>query len=304
MKLKEFFYFNKSDRSVLVFLVVVAMVLACLFYGLGDWQEWTDAVKDDSLHSESSAFSGGKQSFQSPKGYFYGGNSNAFQTELFPFDPNTADSTELLRLGLAPWQVRNIYKYRAHGGVYRTKNDFARLYGLTVEKYRELEPYIQINGDYRAAAEVYGEYESPTYERDTLKYPLKLKQGEYVVLNIADTTTLKKVPGIGSYYARQIMNYGLRLGGYVSVAQLREVGCVPEETFSYFRVDSLRVKKLNLNTLTLNQLKAHPYIDFFQARAICDYRRMNGPLKSLEDLKLLKEFPPQVRQRLRPYVEF
>ena len=28
--------------------------------------------------------------------------------ETFPFDPNTADSTQLLRLGLQPWQVRNI----------------------------------------------------------------------------------------------------------------------------------------------------------------------------------------------------
>lgn len=29
--------------------------------------------------------------------------------ECFYFDPNTADSTQLLRLGLQPWQVRNIY---------------------------------------------------------------------------------------------------------------------------------------------------------------------------------------------------
>ena len=35
------------------------------------------------------------------------------KVETFPFDPNTADSTTLLRLGLAPWQVRAIYKYRA-----------------------------------------------------------------------------------------------------------------------------------------------------------------------------------------------
>ena len=304
MKLKEFFYFNKSDRSVLVFLVVVAMVLACLFYGLGDWQEWTEAETEDSLRSEGRLFRDRKDYFSGERGQGSYGYGYAPETELFTFDPNTADSTILLRLGLAPWQVRNIYKYRSRGGVYRTKQDFARLYGLTVEKYRELEPYIQINGDYRPAAELYGDDEAPTYERDTLKYPIKLKQGEYVVLNVADTTALKKVPGIGSYYARQIMNYGLRLGGYVSVAQLKEIGCVPEETFSYFRVDTVRVRKLNLNTMTLNQLKAHPYIDFFQARAICDYRRMNGPMKSLEDLKLLKEFPPQVRQRLRPYVEF
>ena len=53
--------------------------------------------------------------------------------ETFPFDPNTADSSQLIRLGLQSWQVRNIYKYRARGGVYRKKEVFARLYGLTVK---------------------------------------------------------------------------------------------------------------------------------------------------------------------------
>ena len=53
------------------------------------------------------------------------------RAERFCFDPNTADSTQLLRLGLQPWQVRNIYRYRARGGIYRTREDFARLYGLT-----------------------------------------------------------------------------------------------------------------------------------------------------------------------------
>src|SRR3712207_9469155 len=38
---------------------------------------------------------------------------------LFDFDPNTADSTQFLALGLRPWQVRNIYKYRAKGGIYQ-----------------------------------------------------------------------------------------------------------------------------------------------------------------------------------------
>lgn len=304
MKLKELFYFPKSDRSVLLLLVVLAAVLIAVVYGLGSKETLTSGEDADSIRIAQAMSGRERRNYGgSGVGYYYGGEASR-QVERFNFDPNTADSTTLLRLGLKAWQVRNIYKYRAHGGVYRTPKDFARLYGLTAEEYRQLEPYIQIEGDYRPASEVYGDNESPAYERDTLKYPLKLKQGEYVVLNRADTTVLKKVPGIGSYYARQIVSYGLRLGGYVSVEQLREVECVPEEIFPYFKVDTTRIKKLNLNTLTLNQLRAHPYIDFFQARAICDYRRMHGPIKSLDDLALLKEFPPLVRQKLQPYVEF
>ena len=126
------------------------------------------------------------------------------QPETFPFDPNTADSTQLLRLGLEPWQVRNIYKYRARGGIYRKKEDFARLYGLTVKDYRRLEPYIRISSDYLPASTLVQEEH---HERDTLRYPVKIAEGEQVVLNTADTTELRKVPGIGAYYARRIVRY-------------------------------------------------------------------------------------------------
>ena len=64
------------------------------------------------------------------------------------------------------------------------------------------------------------------------------------------------------------------------------------------------MRKINLNQLTLSQLKAHPYINFYQARDIVDYRRLKGPLRSLSDLRLLKDFPPEVIRRLEPYVEF
>lgn len=223
---------------------------------------------------------------------------------LTEFDPNTADSTRLLMLGLSPWQVRNIYKYRAKGGVYRTKADFARLYGLTAQKYKELEPYIRITGDYRPAAEVYGEGKAELTLRDTMRYPVKIKPGEHIVLNTADTSQLKRVPGIGSGFARAIVRYGQRLGGYVSVEQLREIDNFPEEAVAYFVVKHPVVSRLNLNKLPLNRLRRHPYIGFYQAKTIVEYRRVHGKISSLDDLKLCKDFTPEVIARLRPYVEF
>ena len=223
--------------------------------------------------------------------------------ERFPFDPNTADSTQLLRLGLRPWQVRNIYKYRQKGGVYRKKEDFARLYGLTVKEYRELEPYIRISSDYTTpASALVGEEER--YERDTLKYPIKTEVPQSVNLNTTDTMLLRKVPGIGEAFARRIVRYGQRLGGYVSPEQLREIEDFPESAIPYFVVQQPHTQKINLNKLTLNQLQRHPYINFYQAKAITEYRRLRGPLQSLQDLKLLKDFPPEAIQRLEPYVEF
>jgi DNA uptake protein ComE-like DNA-binding protein len=135
-------------------------------------------------------------------------------------------------------------------------------------------------------------------------YQAKLKVGEHIVLNTADTTQLKTVPGIGSYFARKIVQYGQRLGGYVSVDQLDEIENFPLDAKDYLVVENARPHKLNVNTLSLNDLKKHPYINFYQARAITDYRRLHGPLKSLNDLRLSKDFPPEAIDRLVPYVEY
>ena len=221
--------------------------------------------------------------------------------ELFAFDPNTADSTALLRLGLQPWQVRSIYKYRARGGVYRHPDDFARLYGLTAGQFRRLRPYIRISPDFLPALQAVAP--APA-RRDSLRYPLKLKPGETVELNGADTAELRRVPGIGPYYARAIVRYGERLGGYVSTTQLDEIEGFPPEAKPYFTISRPNPRRLNLNELPLSRLRRHPYISFYQAKAIVDYRRQHGRLRSLADLRLSRDFPPEAISRLEPYVEF
>lgn len=223
--------------------------------------------------------------------------------DTFPFDPNTADSSQLIRLGLQSWQVRNIYKYRARGGVYRKKEDFARLYGLTVKDYHRLEPYIRISSDYQPAATLVGDKANGANETNGV-YPRKIDSTQHVVLNTADTTTLRQVPGIGIYFAKEIVRYGQRLGGYVSVDQLDEIADFPQASKKYFVVQQAHPKKLNVNQLTLQQLRRHPYINYYQARAIKEYCRLHGPLKSLDDLRLSRDFPPEVIQRLAPYVTF
>ena len=283
----------------MIFLLAV-VVLSAVVVGIMDKGGMSSQLaRTDSLTADSSIR---KASVRRGVQYIY--NVETVRRKLSAFDPNTADSTLLLSLGLQPWQVRSIYSYRAKGGIYRQPSDFARLYGLTVKQYKELLPYIHISDEYKPAAEVYGRTDAVRSGRDTLRYPVKLQPGQYVTLDDADTASLRKVPGIGRYYASRIVRYRNDLGGYVSVAQLSEIEGIPEAALSYFRVTGGAVRKLNLNRLTLNELKHHPYINFYQARRIIDYRRLKGPLHGIDDLRLLKDFSQRDIERLRPYVEF
>ena len=220
-------------------------------------------------------------------------------TEEFPFDPNTADSTQLLRLGLHPFQVRSIYRYRAQGGVFRTKRDFAKLYGLTKKDYLRLEPYIRISDDYQPASTLFQKD-----ERDTLRYPVKIKDGEHITLNTADTTQLMRVPGIGSYYAKEIIRHGKWIGGYVNVNQLDEIDGFPQSAKKYFVINHPTPQRININKLSLQELRRHPYINYYQAKAIIDYRRLHGDIKNLQDLRFSKDFSEDAIQRLEPYIEY
>ena len=299
----------RNDRKIAIALLLLSVAFAAFFWMFGDYKAEPQQMAADSIFGQQ-----GNTRSKRPVQYYdrskrpvqyYATESK--KLERFPFDPNTADSTQLLRLGLQPWQVRNIYKYRAKGGVYRRKEDFARLYGLTVKQYRALEPYIRISSDYLPASTLVDKREPVEQEpvkRDTLRYPVKIQENEHVVLNTADTTQLKKVPGIGSYYARQIIRYGQRLGGYVNVDQLDEIDDFPKESKKYFVIVDAHPNRLNINRLTLPQLRRHPYINFFQAKAITDYRRLHGDIKSLNELRLDRDFPEEAIRRLEPYIEY
>jgi DNA uptake protein ComE-like DNA-binding protein len=292
----KFFYLQKSDRHVITLLLCVIVAALAVIY-------FTDSREDEAPAMEEVKAPKGSKNKYPKKTYTYN-QGQPRQPELFPFDPNTADSTELLRLGLQPWQVVNIYKYRAAGGVYRKPRDFARLYGLTLKEYRRLEPYIRISEENLPAENYFYKYE-PIEERDTVKYPVKLQPEERIVLNRADTAQLRKVPGIGSFFARKIVDYRERLGGYYRVQQLLEIEDFPETAVGFFIIpDGTEFRKMNLNRLSLNELKRHPYLGFYRARAIVDYRRLHGHIESLQQLKLLPDFTPEAIERLEPYVEY
>lgn len=222
--------FKKGDRDAIILLFAGALICILIFPFINELTGISNADE-----GKTDAYSRQKHRY-----YKYDAKENQYyyvpekQGELFPFDPNTADSTQFLRLGLRPWQVRNIYKYRAAGGRYRKPTDFARLYGLTLKQYKRLEPYIRIEKEVMAA-DVYGNTKEE-YPRHHYDYPVKLTKGERVNINTADTAQLMKVPGIGSYYARQIVGKRAHLGGFASPKQLLEIDGFPETALEYMEV--------------------------------------------------------------------
>lgn len=118
--------------------------------------------------------------------------------DLFPFDPNHADSATLRKLGLSEWQTFNMMKYRRRGGRWRSPDDFKRLYGLSQADFERIRPYIRIaESDKRKPFVAFNErpYGQPVGEKPSYEKQEKLSEGTTVDINSADTTLLKKIPG-------------------------------------------------------------------------------------------------------------
>lgn len=289
-----------SDIRTIVFLIIGGIMAIVLYLLLSSSNGFTSKfVKNEATTQDSvSRYSNRKD--QNIGGYYA---YKEREVETFMFDPNTADSTALLRLGLAPFQVRGIYKYRAMGGVYHQAEDFARVPGLTVKDYKRLAPYIAIGEDFKLAANVISRPVNMT-PRDTTAYPKKLQSGQMVSINRADTNALKHVPGIGSYYARAAIRYREQLGGFASKSQLMEIEGFPEQALDFISVDTTRLRHININRASLEELRRHPYLRYYRAKRIIDYRRIHGAIHTLRQLLPAPEFTEEIIHSLEPYVEY
>lgn len=295
---KDFFYYTKSERRVILLLLAIALLL------LGIWaiMEYLRPAEVPVTLSESEEIDSFLANLEaqekirkshSPK--------NEISVVLQPFDPNTADSVLLRQLGLPVYIVRNILKYREKGGIFRSPESFSRIYGLKEELYQKLKPYITI-APLASASHV----RTDTFKhfRDTVPYVPKYDEGTIVDLNNADTSILERIPGIGSTLARMIVVYRQRLGGFYDVSQLQEVPHVGAELNKWFVVTPAGLHKIQVNSASLDKLRSHPYMDFYKAKAIMEYRRKRGKIKGLSQLSMFEEFTEKDLKRLSPYLAF
>ncbi len=295
---KDFFYYTKSERRVILLLLAIALLL------LGIWAitEYLRPVEVPVTLSESEEIDSFLANLEEQEKIRKSHTpKNEISAVLQPFDPNTADSVLLRQLGLPVYIVRNILKYRAKGGVFRSPESFSRIYGLKEEVYQKLKPYITI-----APLVSVSHVRTDTFRqlKDIIPYVPKYEEGTIVDLNKADTSILKRIPGIGSTLARMIVVYRQRLGGFYDVSQLQEVPHVGVELNKWFVVTPAGLHKIQVNSASLDKLRSHPYMDFYKAKAIMEYRRKRGKIKGLSQLSMFEEFTEKDLKRLSPYLTF
>lgn len=126
-------------------------------------------------------------------------------------------------------------------------------------------------------------------------------------LNNADTTELKKLYGIGSSYAKRIVKYRVALGGFVDLDQLGEVYGLKQETIDKILpsiyLGNTTVQKIDINSATVEELKAHPYIEWKVANSIVQIRNNYGKFASIDGILKSVLIDEELFQKIKPYIE-
>ena len=152
--------------------------------------------------------------------------------------------------------------------------------------------------------------ETREFKHSTRTSRRSAKTDEMVELNSADTTRLKMLRGIGSGYARMIVAYREKLGGFYEVSQLLEVYKFPDETYQKIKhqlsVDTTLIRKIKVNEATVKELKSHPYISYYQALSIVENRELQPEMRynSLYDMVVDEDLKEEDILRVAPYFSF
>jgi competence protein ComEA len=124
----------------------------------------------------------------------------------------------------------------------------------------------------------------------------------------ADSVVLQIVPGIGIGLGGRIIKYRDRLGGFHSVNQFSEIyGLKPEtiqEIWNYFDFTPSITKRISINSAEIDEVSAHPYISYSEAKVLIAYRKQHGNYLSITDLKKIKIFKPEWIDKIEPYLRF
>lgn len=309
----EYLFFTRKERIGIIAVVMIMMVyptipiLFAIFYKPKpvDHAAFEKEIAELNIKEDSSkGFTKRSYDDDNYTGYHQPSEKNyynkAAKGELFYFDPNTLPVDGWKKLGVREKTANTIQNYISKGGRFYKPEDISKIWGLHEDEVKRLLPYVRIEAK---PASVYNKYpdrdKTKTYEKPT--YTITACD-----VNNSDTAAFIALPGIGSKLAARIVAFREKLGGFYKIDQLAETYGLPDSTFQKIKsrlvIGNNSVKKLNINTATVDELKTHPYLRYNIANAIVQYRNAHGNFLALNDLKKIMIITDDIYNKVVPYL--
>jgi competence ComEA-like helix-hairpin-helix protein len=307
----EYLSFTRKERIAIIAVVLLMMVYPLIptLYLLFNKPEPVDPkgfkkeIADLNIQEPDSSTPYSKRDYNSGYHQYPPSERNYYDKtikgELFYFDPNTLSVEEWKKLGVREKTANTIQNYLSKGGRFYKPEDISKIWGLHEDEVKRLLPYVRIEAKPTTGNNKYPDSEKEkTYEKT--KYVIAT-----VDINNADTSLFIALPGIGSKLAARIIAFREKLGGFYKIEQVAETYGLPDSTFQKIKTKLVitgSVKKLNINTASVDELKTHPYLRYNIANAIVQYRSQHGNFSSVSDIKKIMMITDDIYNKAAPYL--
>ncbi len=123
-------------------------------------------------------------------------------------------------------------------------------------------------------------------------------------INTATEKELEKIK-VFPKVAKRIIKYRNRLGGFISVTQIKEVYGLSVKAYKWLLPHIYckgKVEKININTVSFKNLLHHPYWNYANVKKVFKYKDKHGSIKDTITLKQI--LPDSIYQKVKYYVSF
>lgn len=234
-----------------------------------------------------------------------GSSTESIQYNLEVFDPNVASEQKLISYGFPPWLASRLIKYRSTGARFNKPNDLLKLYGFPEALFITIKDSVVIKKVRKRKVD-----NALVEKRKVQKqYKKTMKSMPLFDINLADTSVLKTIKGVGSKLSERIIKYRASLGGFISTSQLYQVYGLDSVVIKAINKNSVVAPdfmptQININTATKEQLAAHPYITWTEAKLIVAYRNQHGSFKDTNDVTNVYSIDISWAKKNAPYLSF
>ena len=212
---------------------------------------------------------------------------NRFRKPNSKFNPKEYKVDDWMKLGLSQKQSEVVVKFASRG--ISNESELKKIFVIPDELFFLIKDSVIFSVEGTNKADISN----------------SKKEIAIVDLNTCNKEELLALPGIGEYFANRIISYRETLGGFNSKNQLLEVWNFDNEKLnkiSPYLIVSDEIKKININSATLDQLKKHPYITYNVANSIVKMRNQNK-FNELSEIKRSKLIDEELYRKIEPYLE-
>lgn len=274
--MKSHFTFTKQQRNGIFLLILIIIVLQCIYFFV-DFKLKDVQVNNTQLLKFQKEIDSLKQV-----------QLEAGKPKIFPFNPNYITDYKGATLGMTNEEIDRLLTFRKQNKWINSTGQFQQVTKVSDSLLNAISPYFK-----------FPEWVTESKQTNSaFTYNIKPKTfAEKEDLNTATAQQLRKVYGIGEYYSERIVKFRNSFpGGFIADVQLQDVYGLTPEVFEkiteQFTVKTPRkIKKIDLNTATVDQLVTIQHIDYDLANEIIEQRTLRDGYKSLGELTKVKDFP-------------